>query len=98
MAINFDVTEEENALIKKIAERAEKEVFGPDHVPQSQMDTIMDLSATIAQGCPLKLQELLDADLGNFGHDVAGIRRHINRETGLLEGGFLPRFYNPVRK
>jgi len=25
-------------------------------------------------------------------HDVSGIARHLNRETGRLEGCFLPRF------
>jgi len=91
--ISFKVTPEEYDLIQRIAERADKELFRPHDIDQSVLDTTMDLSATIAQGCPLRLQELLDADAGNFAHDVAGIRRHINRETGELEDFFLPRFY-----
>ena len=39
----------------------------------------------------LDLQKLLDAPDGDFGHDVFGIRRHINRQTGELENCFLPR-------
>lgn len=39
-----------------------------------------------------KIAELLPADDFNFAHDVAGIRRRINRTTGKLENYFLPRF------
>lgn len=92
MAISFNVTPEESALIERIAERAQTEIFDKYNVQQDQLDTIMDLSATIAQGCPLRLEELLNADSFNFAHDLTGIRRHINRETGHLENCFLPRF------
>lgn len=90
--ISFEVTDEQEALIEKIAERADKELFGPQGIKQSRMDTEMDLCATIAQGCPLRLDELLVADPFNFAHDIGGIRRHINRTTGKLENCFLPRF------
>lgn len=52
----------------------------------------MDISATIAQGCELKLQEWLDAPDLDFAHDFNGIVRHIDRNTGKLGGCFLPRF------
>lgn len=51
----------------------------------------MDVAATHSN-CPLKLKELLSANNFNFAHDVYGIQRHINRETGKLENCFLPRF------
>ena len=41
---------------------------------------------------PLKLDELLKSDNGNFGHDVFGIREHLNRKTGQLENCFSPRY------
>ena len=41
---------------------------------------------------PLNLRELLDADDYNFAHDIFGIRRHLDRNTGELTGGFRPRF------
>lgn len=47
---------------------------------------------SIADGCPLKLEALAKADEANFAHDVFGIRRHIDRETGKLGDCFLPRF------
>ena len=52
----------------------------------------MDIMACHNNGCPLKLQELLNADDGNFAHDVFGIRANINRKTGKIENCFLPRY------
>lgn len=51
----------------------------------------MDISAVHAQ-CPLRLGDLRDADQFNFAHDMYGIQRHLNRQTGKLENLFLPRF------
>ncbi len=90
--IKFDVTPEQKVLIDKIALRAESEVFQPYQIEQTQPDTIMDLSATVAQGCRLDLAGLLAASAFDFAHDLCGIRRHINRSTGFLENCFLPRF------
>lgn len=52
----------------------------------------MDVLATHLNGCPLDLERLSAADDFNFAHDVFGIYRHLNRETGQLEDCFLPRF------
>ena len=41
---------------------------------------------------PLRLADLLDADRFNFSHDMRGIQRHLNRQTGKLENFFLPRY------
>lgn len=54
----------------------------------------MDLTAVHAR-TPLRLSELLEADDGNFGHDVFGIRRHLDRETRELGDHFTPRFAQP---
>ena len=51
----------------------------------------MDISACHISN-PLKLEELLVADDSNFGHDVFGIRKYINRETGELTDCFSPRY------
>jgi len=59
------------------------------------LEAQMDVTACHVNGCPLKLQELLEADDFNFSHDIFGIRRHLNRETGQLENCFLPRFARP---
>lgn len=94
MLPSFNVTDEQRDLIRKIAARADTEFFRPHSIDQSQMDTEMDLCAVIAQGCPLRLDELLAADLVNFAHDIGGIRRHIDRRTGQLGSGFCPRYFD----
>lgn len=58
----------------------------------TRQDLAMDVSATHANGNPLRLRELLAADDFNFLHDVGGIVRHIDRNTGTLLNHFRPRF------
>jgi len=93
--INFKkATDEELKLAEAIAKRAAKQAidFGIEY---DQLSAEMDILATHLNGCPLKLQELLDADDVNFAHDTFGIRRHLNRRTGKLEDFFDPRFSQP---
>lgn len=89
--VSFRVTRKEVALINKIVDRAERVALQPFDRCEAQMD----LSACIANGCPLKLQELLDADDFDFSHDFWGISRHIDRTTGKLKDCFLPRCAAP---
>lgn len=91
MQVKFDVTEAEGVLISRIADRAMvfARAYGIDY---PYRDCLMDLTATHANGCPLKLGQLLDADQMNFTHDVFGIRNHIDRRTGQLNDCFCPRF------
>ncbi len=82
-------TKEEHLLASKIAKRAVKELnCDKAHVHS----IIMDIIATHTHGCKLKLQALLDADVGDFLHDVCGINKHIDRETGKLLDCFSPRY------
>lgn len=86
--INFECSKADYQLIHKIVNRVMKfKINGYDRVTCD-----MDLIACHANGNPLDLQRLLDADDFNFCHDVLGIRQHINRETGKLENCFVPRF------
>jgi hypothetical protein len=44
---------------------------------------------------PLRLADFLNADDGNFAHDIGGIHRHLERRAGKpprLNDCFLPRF------
>ena len=61
---------------------------------KNRLDADMDISAVHAS-CPLRLMDLLEADQFNFAHDMYGIRRHLNRQTGEFEDLFLPRFAQP---
>lgn len=89
--ISFDTTKEEMDLINKIAKRAVK-MAKELEFKYSMMDAGMDITACHANGCKLRLKELLKTDNSNFSHDVFGIRRHLNHQTGQLENYFLPRF------
>lgn len=73
-------------LISKIADRAVA-MFGC-----RKIDIVMDLCYCIEGSCDLDLEKLLSADDFNFGHDIAGIHNHLNRETKKLDNCFLPRF------
>lgn len=81
-------TMETEALIAKRAVSMAKE----HGIAYNQMDALMDIDACHSNGNPLKLGALLEADDFNFGHDVFGIRQHINRTTGKLEHCFVPRY------
>jgi hypothetical protein len=89
--INWTVTRTDYDLIAKIAQRAASEFNFTD----DRMTLLMDLTACHANGCPLQLAELLEAEPGDFGHDVGGIVGHMNRQTGELGDCFLPRYAKP---
>lgn len=90
--VRFDVSPEDSALIERITGRAVR-LFARHGHEIDGLSLMMDVTATHANGCPLKLAELADADDSNFAHDIGGIRRHLDRETGHLGGCFLPRFH-----
>lgn len=81
---------EDTKIIHDIVERLKGLELMPEDFDYLSLG--MDLSATHANGCPLRLEDLLKADKFNLLHDLMGIRNHINRKTGKLEGFFLPRF------
>ena len=81
---------EQTILISKIAARAVT-MAKDAGVSYQHIDAMMDLEHAHKQ-FPIDLAALLAADAGNFGHDVFGIRRHMDRSTGKLGGCFLPRF------
>jgi hypothetical protein len=89
--IRFDTTPEEFKTIVAIVERYQ-EMCSRHGAKADFLSVQMDLSAAHANGCPLDLESLLAADDLSFAHDVAGISRHIDRNTGKLMGHFLPRF------
>lgn len=89
--VSFAVSKEDSKLIKQIVARATIHAVRHD-VPYDKLGAEMDFTAVHANGCPLRLAELLAADDFNFVHDVFGIHRHIDRDTGDLKNFFSPRF------
>lgn len=92
MGLNFELPLAKVILIEQIAERADREIFQPLGSKQTSLDTVMDLGICITNGCPLDLDRLLAAEGFYFYRDIMGIYRHLNRLTGKLEDGFLPRY------
>lgn len=80
------IEKEDMKIIHEISKRAVKE-FNVGEL----LDYTMDVGATHTCGCPLDLQKLLDADKFNFAHDIFGINKNLDRETGELLNCFLPR-------
>ena len=80
-------TIDEVLAVNAIAKRAAKEL--PD---TTVIDTQMNLEACHTHGCPLDLVGLLAAGPADFAHDVCGIARHLDRDTGQLLDCFTPRF------
>lgn len=93
-AVNFAATEEEHDLIDQIVVRGTvMDIDGKQ--PHDERSSRMDITATHANGNPLRLQDLLEADDFNFAHDWYGIRNCIDRTTGKLMNLFRPRFSQP---
>lgn len=81
--ISFKTTCEDGNLIDAIVRRADVE---------NRFELLMDLTACHANGCPLDLEGLLNANGYDFFHDITDIVKHLNRTTGKLENCFSPRY------
>ena len=86
--IDFNATPEEFDAINLIVERA---LTLPWPRRPDRLSLVMDITAAHRE-VRLNLTALLKADDANFAHDVGGIVRHIDRQTGKLENCFVPRY------
>lgn len=94
--INWDSSPEDALIIIQIAKRAAS-LAHKHGIAYGRQDAAMDVTAVHLNGCPLRLQELLEAKDVDFAHDVFGIRRFIDRTTGKINPAlFGPRFSAPV--
>ncbi len=78
----------------KAAERYETMADTKADRRYKRINLIMDLTAAdgVNGNSHLDWDRLLAADDFNFMHDLSGICRHMNRETGELGNCFVPRF------
>lgn len=82
-------TRVECVLIGRIARRA-LAMMKERGIEAEFSDLEMDITAVhVTSG--LMLKKLESADDMNFAHDVCGIRRHLDRDTGELRNCFVPR-------
>jgi hypothetical protein len=89
--VSFDQSGIHGPTLRRVVTRA-LALFASAEIEYDKMSAQMDLVATHANGNPIDFERLLAADDFNFAHDVLGIYRHINRETGKLDDFFVPRF------
>jgi hypothetical protein len=82
---------EENRLIKQIGNRAELEFKRHGRDVRGEF-IASEISVVHFEVCKLRLEELLDADEGNFMHDICGIHDHLDILDGSFREGFSPRF------
>lgn len=98
MTVKFDATPEEIVNVDAIVDRIVPKICATTGLNEDELSlsTRMDLIATHANGCPMDFDRMRKADDFNILHDIGGIRKHLNRRTGQLEGMFLPRFVKKV--
>lgn len=92
--VSFKVGRDEFDIISKIVDRAWA-IGWLRRSYHQRMDMHMDVTAVHANGNPLRLDDLLNADDFNFAHDMSGICNCLDRDTGKLTKGFSPRFSQP---
>lgn len=91
--LNWNTTRQEHEAIMRLIERIVRlaRAHGIDYI---QRDAMMDITACHANGCPLELEKMAatQEDDADVLHDLLGIRRHIDRNTGALRDCFVPRY------
>ncbi|MCP1245388.1 hypothetical protein NKW54_05460 [Acetobacter cerevisiae] len=95
MSVKFKATPAELRIIKRIGRRAAvlmRRHGSSQNYGAIRLSVIISLVVTHSNGCPLDLERMVKADDFNLLHDVDGINRYLNTETGRLTQCFLPRF------
>lgn len=103
MPLSFSVSPADRQLIDQIVERALDLIAQGEPLKKAERERrrtnlTMDMAACHASGNPLRLADMVKADDFNLFHDVAGISRHIDRETGELLNFFSPRFTDQLAR
>jgi len=86
--LNWNTTGEESRNILAIASRA-----AANKPELDELEVAMDITAVHLNdpAVNIDLDRLLNFDKFNFMHDILGINRHIDRQSGQLSNCFLPR-------
>ena len=89
--IKFGLPRADFEVVEKIVDR----IMGINMIHGYERDRLsvtMDVKAVHLNGNPLRFQELLEAEDVHFYHDVFGIQKYLDRDTGKLTHGFTPRY------
>lgn len=89
---NIHTSREDIELIFKIAKRFKNAM---DNCGPAIFTVTMDLEAVHADQ-PLNLAQMVEGNEQDICHDIGLINRNLNRETGKLENGAVPRFSRQV--
>lgn len=88
-ALAVKLSKADNDAIHAIVERGKKRgIIGKGYSPTTATIDIHYVMATIG----MRLQDWLESANFDFSHDLVGIAKNLNRETGTMENGFHPRF------
>lgn len=83
---------EDRDLIDQIVNRAADLQMLEPLYDDGRVSAAMDITAVHLNGNPLRLADLLAAEPFDFAHDLVGIFVNLDRRTGKLMNGFLPRY------
>ena len=86
--VSFEATDREVASVNACVKRGQDLKIIPRG---GRLHHAMNLLAVNANGNPIDFDRLLGFDDFNFTHDVLGIDRHLDRDTGQLNNMFRPR-------
>lgn len=86
---NFSLSETDFRRVETIVQRFER-IAGA--LGRERQGVIMDITACHNGACALDLAAMANGADADLAHDVAGIYRHFDRETGELRDCFTPRY------
>ncbi len=86
--LNWTLSKDDQQVVREIAARA---MVAFAHLNRPLQDWVMDVTACHNHAHRLRLSDLAGADAFTFAHDLGGIYRHLDRETGQLRDCFVPR-------
>lgn len=89
-AFNFGVTDDEIIMIDKIVRRF-AQICAEHNKQLAIVETMMDIILTHSQNHKLSLIGLLLTNDNDFVMDIVGIIKNMDRTTGMLTNGFVPR-------
>jgi hypothetical protein len=90
--MEFNATREELDFIRLICTRFEYMCSRVGAAIPRRATLVADLDACHSNGCPMDFEAMAGGPTRALMFDVVDIQRHIDRETGTLRGGFVPRY------